>query len=136
MPYSGRRARLIMNLVQRSVFNSEIAQAKSLIATGDLGAGFAHLERAHVIGQAFVVPHVTTHCLMLQVELRRRRPAAVLGQGIRIVLGALGSAVGVVPTGNTGGTNISMFKRMPIDTELQSIIDGRAPSEDARRLNS
>jgi Protein of unknown function (DUF3703) len=121
-----------MNAIQRSVFNNEIAQARSFIAAGNLEAGFAQLERAHVIGQDYVVPHITSHWLMLRVEMRRRRLAAVLGQLIRIVLGALGSAVGVVPTGNTGGTNISMFKRMPIEAELQQIIDGRAPSEQAR----
>jgi hypothetical protein len=46
---------------------------------------------------------------------------------VRIVLGVLGSAVGVVPVGNTGGTDISMFKRMPIEPELQRIIDGVPP---------
>jgi hypothetical protein len=38
----------------------------------------------------------------------------------------LGSAVGKVPVGNTGGSNVSMFKRMPIAPELQDIIDGGA----------
>lgn len=52
---------------------------------------------------------------------------AVFGQTVRIVLGMLGSAVGIVPVGNTGGTDISMFKRMPIDPELQNIIDGVPP---------
>lgn len=121
-----------MNPIRCSAFNSEIAQAKRFIATGNLEAGFAHLERAHVIGQGYVIPHITSHWLMLRVELQRRRLTAVVGQLTRIVLGALGSAVGVVPTGNTGGTDISMFKRLPIETELQEIIDGRAPSEQAR----
>ena len=49
---------------------------------------------------------------------------AALGQTVRILLGILGSAVGVVPVGNTGGTDIGMFKRMPIKPELQNIIDG------------
>jgi hypothetical protein len=124
-----------MNPIQCSTFNNEIAQAKSFIASGNLDAGFAHLERAHVIGQEYVIPHITSHWLMFRVELRRRRLAAILGQLVRIVLGALGSAVGAVPIGNTGGTNISMFKRMPIETELQHIIDGHAPSEQARRPN-
>lgn len=125
-----------MNAIQRAAFDREIARAKSLIASDDLDAAFAHLERAHVIGQAHVVPHVTSHWQMFRIELWRRRPAALAGQAIRIVLGALGSAVGVVPTGNTGGTDISMFKRMPIDPELQHIIDGRASSEPARRSNA
>ena len=66
---------------------------------------------------------------MLKVEIRRRRPAAAFGQAVRIVLGVLGSAAGVVPVGNTGGSDVGMFKRMPIDPELQTIIDAGAPPE-------
>ena len=115
-----------MNPVQQSAFDAEIAQAQALVARGELAAGFAHLERAHVIGQAHVLPHVTSHWLMLKVEVQRRRPVAVLGQAVRIVLGGLGSAIHVVPTGNTGGSDISMFKRLPVDPALQRIIEGRA----------
>lgn len=56
---------------------------------------------------------------------------ASFGQIARIVLGMLGSIVGVVPIGNTGGTNISMFKRLPVEPELQSIIDGIPPDRRA-----
>jgi Protein of unknown function (DUF3703) len=118
-----------MNPVRRVAFNNEIARAKEFIARGELEAGFAHLERAHVIGQAFVAPHARSHWLMLKVEFRRRRAAAAFGQGVRIFLGVLGSAVGVVPVGNTGGSDVSMFKRMPIEPELQNIIDGGAPPD-------
>ncbi len=118
-----------MNPIQSVAFDNEIARAKEFIARSDLETGFAHLERAHVIGQAFVVPHARSHWLMLKVELRRRRPVAAFGQVARIALGVLGSAVGVVPVGNTGGSNISMFKRMPVAPELQSIIDGDAPPD-------
>ena len=115
--------------VRKAAFETEIAQAKALIAGGELEAGFAHLERAHVIGQAFVAPHARSHWLMLLFEIQRRRPVAALGQVVRLVLGILGSAVGKVPVGNTGGSNVSMFKRMPIAPELQDIIDGRAPPD-------
>jgi hypothetical protein len=119
----------LMNRVQNAAFESEIALAQQLIARGALEQAFAHLERAHVIGQAFVVPHVRSHWSMLKVELLRRRPAAAVGQVVRIVLGALGSAVGRVPVGNTGGSDVSMFKHMPIAPELQDLIDGRAPPD-------
>lgn len=118
-----------MNSVQSVAFDNEIARAKKLIATSEFEAGFVHLERAHVIGQAFVVPHIRAHWLMLKLEVQRRRPVAVYGQVLRIILGMLGSAVGVVPGGNTGGTNVSMFKRMPIAPELQQIIDGDVPPD-------
>ena len=116
-----------MNPVQGNAFDNEIALAREFIAKGELESGFRHLERAHVIGQAFVAPHVLSHLLMLGVEVRRRRVMATAGQAVRIALGMLGSAVGIVPVGNTGGTDISMFKRMPIDPELQKIIAGLSP---------
>jgi hypothetical protein len=59
---------------------------------------------------------------MLKIGLKRRSLQEVSGQAARILLGALGSAVGVVPVGNTGGTNISMFKRLPIDRDLQDLL--------------
>lgn len=52
---------------------------------------------------------------------------AAFGEAVRLVLGVVGSAVGVVPIGNTGGTDIRMFKRLPIAPDLQEIIDDRAP---------
>ena len=103
-----------MNPARRVAFDTEISMAKECLSRGELETGLAHLERAHIIGQAFVGPHARSHWLMLKVELRRRRPAAVFGQAARIALGVLGSAVGVVPVGNTGGSNVSMFRRMPI----------------------
>ena len=118
-----------MNPIQRAGFETEIAQATSLMAKGHLAEAFTHIERAHVIGQACVTPHIRSHWLMLKVECRRRRPVAAFGQVMRIFLGALGSAVGTVPVGNTGGSNISMFTRMPIDAELRDIIDGRSPMD-------
>jgi hypothetical protein len=120
-----------MNPVASAAFRQEIALAKEFIAKDEFEAGFHRLERAHIIGQAFVIPHATSHWLMLRTEVRRRRLLAALGQTVRLVLGVLGSAVGVVPVGNTGGTDISMFKRMPVEPELQRIIDGVPPERDA-----
>lgn len=121
-----------MNPRQRHAFDREVFLAKNLMAAGDLERAFGHLERAHVIGQKFVGAHSKTHWLMLRLERRRRRGGAVVGQLVRLVLGAIGSAVGVVPTGNTGGTDISMFKRLPIAPELREIIDGSSSDPAAR----
>jgi hypothetical protein len=116
-----------MNSVLSAAYENEIALAKELIARDELDSGYAHLGRAHVIGQAFVVPHARSHWLMLKVELRRNRASAAFGQVLRIVLGVLGSTVGVVPIGNTGASDIGMFKRLSIAPELQNIIDGGTP---------
>ena len=108
---------------QRAAFEREISAARDCINGGDIDTGFSHLERAHVIGQKYVVPHVRSHWAMLKLEWRRRRPAAVVGQAVRIVLGGIGSAVGVLPDGNTGGSNVSMFRRMPIKDDLKKLRD-------------
>lgn len=92
---------------------------------GSLDEAFAHLERAHVLGQRYIVPHVRAHWLMLRIGVSRRSVAEVMGQAARIVLGALGSAIGVVPTGNTGGTNVSMFRRLPIDPQIENVLNER-----------
>jgi hypothetical protein len=115
-----------MNPRQRHEFDREIALGREFLARDDLAGAFWHLERAHVIGQTFVGAHAKAHWLMVKLELRRRRFAAVYGQAVRLVLGIIGSTVGVVPVGNTGGTDISMFKRMPIPPDLKEIIDGHA----------
>ncbi len=115
---------LAMNIKLRRAFDQEISLGEELIASGNLEHAFRHLERAHIIGQMFVGAHSKVHWLMLRLELRRRRFGAAIGQAVRLFLGAIGSVVGVVPVGNTGGTDISMFRRLPIAPELQKIIDG------------
>ena len=112
-----------MKSKRRLAFDQEILRGREHIAAGDLKRAFHHLERAHVIGQTFVGAHAQTHWLMFKLELRRRRVVAAFGQAVRFVLGVIGSAVGVVPVGNTGGSDISMFKRLPIAPDLQEIID-------------
>jgi len=115
-----------MQSVRKLAFVAELSQARGLLAEGQREAAFVHLERAHVLGQLEVLPHVQVHWLMFNVEVSRRRTWAALGQLLRMLLGGLGSAVGLVPLGNTGGSDISMFKRLPIAPDLQDLVDGRA----------
>ena len=82
-----------------------------------------HLETAHVLGQNYVMPHVRSHWSMLRIAIKRRSLADGYGQAIRIVLGSLGSAVGIVPTGNTGGSDVSMFASMPITPGIAALIE-------------
>ncbi|MGQ0384521.1 MAG: DUF3703 domain-containing protein [Gammaproteobacteria bacterium] len=116
-----------MNTRRRQAFDREIALGREFAASGDPERGFRHLERAHIIGQTFVGAHARSHWLMLILEVRRTRVGAACGQAVRLVLGVIGSAIGVVPIGNTGGTDISMFKRLPIAPDLQAIIDDAPP---------
>lgn len=112
-----------MNPRLRQAFNAEMKAAVDFYTKREFGRAFEHLETAHVLGQRYVVPHVTTHYWMLRIGMKRRSLPEVWGQFLRIVLGALGSAFGIVPVGNTGGTNINMFKRLPVDPCVKELIE-------------
>ena len=113
-----------MNAAHEKALTHEVLRAKELMGQGDLNGAIIHLECAHVLGQASVRWHVLAHWLLLKVAIRRRQGIAAVGQAVRIVLGAVGSAVGHVPTGNTGGSDVSMFARMPIVPEFLRVMEG------------
>jgi hypothetical protein len=114
-----------MHEALRQALQCEFDAAARAIATGDLDAGFRHLERAHVLGQAHVIPHVKSHLGMLRVGLMRRDLGEVVGQLLRVPGAAIGSLLGHVPLGNTGGANVPPFKPMPIPDDLAEILGRR-----------
>lgn len=99
-------------------------QARSVEAAGDPGAAFKHLENAHVLGQESTYWHVKVHWRMLLWAWRYQQPRELCGQLLRIAGAAVLTAVGAVPTGNTGGSNVSPVKPMPISDEHAGIIAG------------
>ena len=84
---------------------------------------FAHLERAHVLGQASTREHVRVHWRMLRWAWRHRDAREFAGQALRIVGAATKTFIGLVPAGNTGGANVSAVRPMPLDPELAAIIE-------------
>jgi hypothetical protein len=101
----------------------ELKSAAQLEAAGEPAAAFARLERAHVLGQASTREHVRVHWQMLRWGLRQRRLREVVGQVLRLVGAATKTAIGWIPSGNTGGANVSPLKPMPIPADLQAILD-------------
>jgi len=111
-----------MNATHEQLLKQEVRLARELIEAGNLNEAQLHLERSHVLGQAHVRWHVLSHWLMLKIAIRRHQAIAAVGQAVRIVLGAIGSAVGRVPLGNPGGSDVSMFACMPIAPELLRVM--------------
>ena len=83
---------------------------------------FAHLERAHVLGQASTREHVRVHWHMLRWAWRHRDVREFGGQLLRLVGATTLTFIGLVPSGNTGGANVSAVRPMPLDPELAAII--------------
>ena len=107
----------------RSSVQFELDQASQSDASGRADAAFRHLERAHILGQAATVEHVRAHWYMFLWALRHRKPGEVAGQIWRLIAAALMTGLGFLPDGNTGGANVSAFRRMTIPPDLQRAID-------------
>ena len=116
----GVRSRMTFARRIRPHVERELALAAS---ASDARTAFAHLERAHVLGQASTREHVRVHWRMLRHGLAQRDAREILGQMLRIVGAATKTAIGFVPAGNTGGADVSPFRPMPIATDLQVILE-------------
>ncbi|MBU1333216.1 MAG: DUF3703 domain-containing protein [Gammaproteobacteria bacterium] len=101
---------------------SELASAAQARSAGDKQLEFIHLERAHVIGQESTYWHVKVHVLMLLWAVRNHSVQEAIGQLFRIVGAATKTAFGLVPQGNTGGANVSPFRKMPIAPDLADLV--------------
>jgi hypothetical protein len=101
----------------------EILAAYQAEARGQPDAAFSHLERAHILGQTSTVEHVRVHWHMFLWGIRRHNLGECLGQLIRIVGATIGTSLGLVPQGNTGGTNVNPFQSMPIPPDLAALIE-------------
>lgn len=102
---------------------AELAAASAAEARGEFYTAFEHLERAHVLGQATTVEHVRVHWRMFRFSLRNRRHGEATGQLWRLVAASLFTAPGLVPEGNTGGTDVSGFRRLPVPEDLKQALD-------------
>ncbi|CAM3308525.1 DUF3703 domain-containing protein [Shewanella violacea] len=101
---------------------TELNLARKAYAAGHYSHAFKYLENAHVIGQESTYYHVKVHYIMLFWALRQRNLGELLGQAFRVVGAATKTAFGLVPSGNTGGANVSPFKVMPISPKHANYI--------------
>lgn len=111
-----------MREVLREAFEDELNKGYAAMAATDYPRAYHHFERAHVLGQRWVVPHSRSHWAFMVWAWRRRDLREMMGQVIRIPVGILGSAVGRVPVGNTGGARVSALRRMPIADDLKRLM--------------
>ena len=107
---------------QSEVINKKIIEefsiAKKMYSKRKYNECFFHLERLHVLGQRSVYWHTVAHFYMLRVGFVTFNFSEIVGQLLRLPLGILGSLAGVVPVGNTGGSNVGMFRKMDIPADL------------------
>lgn len=100
----------------------ELSLAKRARKHGHVRVEFTHLENAHVLGQASTFIHTKVHVLMLIWAVRQVNIKEGVGQVLRIIGAATKTAMGFIPSGNTGGTSVSPFQVLPVDPKLAAII--------------
>ena len=110
-----------MRIELRHAYDRERQTADEALLAGELDRAFAHLERAHIIGQRSTAAHVAAHVGMLRIGWRRRDAREVFGQMTRIVAATLFTRFWV-PVGNTGGANVSAVRPMALPDDLLDLM--------------
>ena len=102
-------------------YKNELDNSASNFQNGQLQLAWNHLERAHILGQAFPVPHTAVHWQMLKFGWKIKSWNEVVGQIPRLLVGGVKSFVGKIPVGNTGGANVPPLLPMEIPADLNEI---------------
>lgn len=108
----------------KQLIADEMATYRAARVANDLSAAWTALERAHIISQPYLGPHLANHWAMFGLAISQRDWREAVGQIARLALAPLGSLTGRIPVGNTGRSNVSAFQPMPIADELRAKIEG------------
>ena len=102
----------------RDLMAEEMANFDAAGRVGDRLAAWNALERAHIVAQPYLALHLASHWAMLGFALRERDFREARGQCLRLALVPFGAISGRLPIGNTGRSNVSAFRPMPIRQDL------------------
>src|SRR3954452_8392086 len=116
----------------RTAWNTERAAAVAARTNVDPGTEWSHLERAHILSQPMVVPHIRTHLAMFGAARRRHDRRKMAGQALRMALAGPGSLTGRYPVGNTGGADVSAMQAMPIPDDLRALLESAGTTKETR----
>lgn len=119
--------RLVLEASWRERLNSELHAFATASADHDVPRQWRALERAHILSQVALAPHLKVHWMMLKLAVRLGDLREVAGQALRLALAPLGSLSGRIPIGNTGRSNVRAFTPMEIPDDLRQALDGLIP---------
>ncbi|CAN7467184.1 DUF3703 domain-containing protein [Acidovorax sp. LjRoot118] len=102
----------------RLAYRHEIAMMKSALLACDEKAALRHVVRAHILGQRYLIPHVTSHAWMMRMAWTRGDKFELLGQLRRLLFALPAWLVGWVPVGNPGLASVSPLRPVPMSQDL------------------
>ncbi|MTI22950.1 DUF3703 domain-containing protein [Fulvivirga sp. RKSG066] len=103
-------------------YEKELSSYYHFLNNNQLQIAWSHLERAHIIGQAYPYAHSYVHWKMLLFGIQIKSAKEVIGQIPRLLVGGVKSFVGKIPVGNTGGANVPPLRPMMIPADLKNIL--------------
>lgn len=106
-------------------YQEEINNYRKYFSSKEFSKAWVSLERSHILGQRYPLEHTYTHWLMLIYGFKIKNFKEVIGQLPRLIAGGIKSFVGVIPVGNTGGSNVSALRAMPIPLDLKIILENK-----------
>ena len=106
----------------KAAFEQQMSLAKTNYQQTNYKQCFYHLERAHILGQSYIIPHTLSHWWMFKLGIKQRNIKEIVGQIPRILASVIFSRIWV-PLGNTGGTNVNPLKPMPIPEDLKTYLN-------------
>ncbi len=106
------------NQLLKPAFYYQLKLGKIALNKEDYKTSFYHFENAHILGQKHVSRHTISHYWMFLFGIKSKKIKEIIGQITRIIASILFTFIWV-PKGNTGGSNISPFKKRPIRKELK-----------------
>lgn len=107
-----------IKLERKKEFYIQLRLGKINLNNNEVQTAFYHFENAHVLGQSHLYRHALSHFWLLFWGYKTNSVKEIIGQSFRIIASLLFTLIWV-PMGNTGGTNISSIKILPIRKELQ-----------------
>ncbi|MEP2024524.1 MAG: DUF3703 domain-containing protein [Reichenbachiella sp.] len=112
-----------MPALLKSSYTIEIGHYKQAVKKQTVEKAWHHLERAHIIGQRYPFQHTETHWKMLLLGFRTTNIKEILGQTIRLLLGAPFSLINKIPVGNIGSTKVSMIKSQEMPEDILKLFN-------------
>jgi hypothetical protein len=104
--------------VLKTEFYKQLQLGKSALKQSSYPIAFYHFENTHILGQKHIWQHTISHYWMFVFGIKTKNTKEIIGQFFRIIASLLFTLIWV-PLGNTGGTNISPIKPIPVRKELQ-----------------
>ncbi|MBL4568644.1 MAG: DUF3703 domain-containing protein [Flavobacteriaceae bacterium] len=103
----------------KNAFYQQLKLGKTALKKKETTIAFYYFENAHILGQKHLYRHTLSHYWMLVFGIQTKDSKEIIGQFFRIIASILFTFIWV-PLGNTGGSNISPIKPVPIRKELRT----------------